>query len=129
MADTFATVADLEAGWRTLTASEQNRAETLLGRASTILSSAVDVVAGDETQAELLMSICCSMVQRAMSVGDAFGVTQQTQTAGSFSHSTSYANPTGDLYLTKQERQLLGIGGRQAGFKSLGGYESGGSDV
>ncbi len=38
------------------------------------------------------------------------GVSQSTQTAGSFSESMSYSNPDGDLYLTSAERKSLGKG-------------------
>lgn len=106
----YATVADLQAGWRTLTAPEQSRATTLLDRAASILDAQVTVVTTDTAQAALLCTVSCSMVQRAMTSTDLFGVSQQSETAGSYSQSMTFANPSGDLYLTKQERKLLGIG-------------------
>lgn len=55
--------------------------------------------------------IVCKMVQRAMQSGGTEGaVTAVQQTAGPYSQSTSYANPQGDLYLTKTERKMLGLG-------------------
>jgi hypothetical protein len=37
------------------------------------------------------------------------------ETTGPFSRSFNYSNPTGDLYLTKAERRLLGGGVQRAG--------------
>lgn len=103
----FATVADLEARWHPLTDSEQAKAEVLIGDASDmIIDAAVDV---DSVRPETLTRICCQMVKRAMiaEATNPTGVTQYSQTAGSFSESGTYANPTGDLYLLAAEKRAL----------------------
>lgn len=109
----FATYQDVEDRWRTLTADEQARCTTLLGDASNILASKVVVVDGDADQAALLRQVCCNMVIRSMVVAssDAFGVDELSATMGPFSQTVQYANPNGDLYLTKFEKGLLGIDG------------------
>ena len=109
----FATYTDVEARWRTLTAAEQAKANTLLDDASNVLSTLVTVDATDEQQAKILKQVCCSMVIRSMVAGasDAFGVEELQATMGPFSQTAQFSNPNGDLYLTKLERKLLGIGG------------------
>lgn len=107
----FATVDDLEARWHPLLDAERERAAVLLEDAALYLSSFVNVDDGDERQAGILKMVSCSMVQRAMSTAqsDAFGVSQQTITADIYSQSLSFANPSGDFYLTASEKRLLGI--------------------
>lgn len=106
----FADVSDIEARWRALDAAEQTRASALIEDASAMLESLVQVNGEDEEQAKLLNMVCCSMVIRAMSATpDAFGVTNATVTAGPYSQSMTYSNPSGDMYLTRMERRLLGV--------------------
>lgn len=107
----FATVQDLEARWRTLSDAEQARAAVLLEDAATMLSAQVGVCSGDDEQASILAIVSCSMVQRVMSVTeDVYGVTKGTMTADIYSQSWTYSNPTGDMYITKVEKAMLGIG-------------------
>lgn len=120
----FATVEELEARWRTLSTDEKTRADALLTDASYMLlgrcESANEVddedTAGQELRASVLRSIVCAMVQRSMLAGDSSpGVKTTQETAGPFSQSFTYANPTGDLYLTAAEMKLLPCG-RQVAF-------------
>ena len=56
--------------------------------------------------------VCCAMVNRAMSAPAALGgASQYSQGAGSYTASVSFANPTGDLYLTRGDRMALGLSG------------------
>lgn len=103
----FATVADLEARWHPLTDAEHAKAEVLIRDASDMmLDTAADV---DAVRPETLTRICCQMVKRAMiaEATNPAGVTQYSQTAGSFSESGTYSNPTGDLYLLAAEKRAL----------------------
>ena len=112
----YADVSDLEVRWRTLTDEEQARAEALLDDASAMLDAYITVDETDEKQLNLLKIVVCNMVERAMSTGDdMYGVTQQSMTAVGFSQQFSYANPTGDLYITKSEKRMLGISGTGKG--------------
>ena len=73
--------------------------------------------AEDEEQATRLRTVCRDMAHRAFaSVAPGYGVTEFSQGGNGFSESMSYANATGDLYLTKTERALLGIGDQQVGW-------------
>lgn len=123
--DAYATVADLEAGWRTLTAAETARAAELLDRATGFVaaklrSRGADADTSDELQALNLRTVCCNVVRRAMSSGGD-GVASMTQAVGSTSASVSWSNPDGAFYLTKSEREMLGISGGRAGWAALGG--------
>lgn len=90
----------------------------LLGQATNIICVEldrhdIDYVSPSETFTACLERITITMVHR--SAGGAggeipFGATQFSQTAGSYTRSASFANPTGDLYLTKAEKLQLGIG-------------------
>lgn len=107
----YATVEDVEARWRDLSADEEARCGVLLDDASLYLDTLVDVNPDDEHQAAVLTTVCCNMVIRSMSAteSDMFGVSQSSMTAGPYSQSMNYANPSGDMYLTKLEKRLLGI--------------------
>lgn len=114
----YATVADLEDRWRTLTSDEQSRAGVLLGDAAVRL----DVLcppSAPPTAAELAarMIVSCEMVKRAMATPGGvagIGVTSVQAGAGPFQETQQFANPTGDLYLTKADKSLLGCGSQVA---------------
>ena len=106
----FADVHDIEARIGVLSAADEERAATLLDDAAAILSALVSVDPDDDEQAELLKTISCNMVIRSMSApADTFGVQSASMTAGAYSQTWQYANPSGDMYLTKLEKRLLGI--------------------
>lgn len=112
----YATVDDLEARWRPLSTAEQDRAEVLLDDAAVYLSALVTVDDSDQEQADVLKVVSCSMVQRVMSSDvDTFGVSQASMTAGSYTQSMTFANPSGDFYLTAMEKRLLGIASSKLG--------------
>lgn len=108
----FATYEDVEARWRTLTADEQTKATVLLEDAANMLLALVRVDESDGQQQAILKQVSCTMVIRSMvaSESTAFGVDKLQATMGPFSQQVSFTNPNGDLYLTKQEKRLLGIG-------------------
>lgn len=108
----YATVDDLEARWRPLSEDEAAKSETLLDDAGVMLASLVTVDGEDEQQLALLRVVSCSMVMRAMmaSESETFGLSQVDYGMGPFSQAAHFANPSGDLYLTAQEKRLLGVG-------------------
>lgn len=126
----FATPSDVEARWRPLSDAEKTRAETLLEDASQkILNEDTRGVLDDlDAVTPTLRKIACYMVIRAMASGVEAGppATQHGWTAGSFQSQTTYANPTGDLYLTKAERRELGFSRQRAGGVDMwaGAYET-----
>ena len=107
----FAEVSDIEIRWRTLDATEADRAEALIDDASAMLAELVDVRDNDAEQAALLKAVCCNMVIRVMSATESenFGASNMSMLAGPYQQSWTYANPSGDMYLTKYEKRLLGI--------------------
>ena len=108
----FADVSDIESRWRTLTSDEEAKAGVLLEDASAMLTTLVNRIdVADSKQLALLKTVCCSMVIRSMSAAesDSYGVDSMSMTAGVYSQSWNYNNPTGDMYLTKLEKRLLGI--------------------
>lgn len=111
----YADVSDLVERWRELSTDEQARAAVLLDDASAMLAQLVDVKESDEQQEALLRTVCCSMVIRTMSAteSDSFGASNMSMSAGVYSQSWSYANPSGDMYLTRLEKKMLGIGGNK----------------
>lgn len=115
----YASVADLEARWRPLDPGEKARAEVLLRDASVRVRAAfptVDERVGAQTlDPDIPLIVVCEMVKRAMLAPvDQAPMTQIQQTAGPFSQGGTFTNPTGDLYMTKGERRLLGAGAARA---------------
>lgn len=107
----YAEVSDIESRWRDLSTEEEARATALIDDASAMLTELVDIDAADDAQLQLLKIVCCNMVIRAMSASeyDAFGASQMSMTAGPYTQQFTYANPSGDMYLTKMEKRLLGV--------------------
>ena len=110
----YATITDYEMRNGTVEPEHVQLVETLLGDAATMLDGLVEIVEGDEHQAEVLKIVSCNMVSRRMAA-DTAGVDQVSYTMGPFAQSAHYANPGGDMWLTKREREMLGIGGFKVG--------------
>lgn len=115
----FATTKDLEARWRTLTDDEKTIAETFLNDAENMLSQLIPDFGTkviDETYKAVLIAVECAIVKRSlMTCFEQAGVSQHTVTAGSYNENITYANPSGDMYLTKNEKKLLGISRQRIG--------------
>lgn len=112
----FAVYTDVAARWRTLSATEQTQATVLLGDASAIVRSeapAVDVrIAAGTLDADLVKAVVAGMVKRAMLASDVEGISAQQEIAGPFQRQQTFSNPLGNLYLTKQDKRLLGMSAR-----------------
>ncbi len=121
----YATVPDLADRWRPLSADEAARATTLLADAAARIDAAKPP-ADPATDLQVRKIISCDMVKRAMLAPvDQPAATQAQQSAGIFSAGITYANPTGDLYLTKGDRALLGLTRQRAGSVWMGQGEDG----
>ncbi|MBD1541025.1 hypothetical protein G9E11_01890 [Arthrobacter sp. IA7] len=111
----FATIEELEAWWRPLDSTERTAATRRLDDASLIIR-AVKPTVDAEITAETLSAavpnfVVRDMVKRSMSSPDDMaGVSQATQQTGPFSQTLQFANPEGNLYLTKLHKQMLGMG-------------------
>lgn len=114
----YATIDDMTALWRTMTADEQERAEQLL----TVVSASLRIEAkkvGKDLEAlieedsdlgEVAKSVTVDVVARAlMTSTDQEPMTQFSQSAGGYSVSGSFLTPGGGLFIKKSELSRLGL--------------------
>lgn len=106
----YAKVSDVQLRMgRALSASEQARCEVLLEDAAAIIDAAAS-----RAGAEAKKVVSCRMVIRALGDGTDMGVpigaTQGSMSALGYSQSWTASGGTGELYLAKTDRQLLGAG-------------------
>ena len=109
----YAEVKDVEAGFRTLSKEEQARCAALLSEAAVIIDGC-----NPDANADAKRLVSCRMVRRQLGEGDSeggvsfpMGSTQGTATALGYSQSwTMSGGSSGELYLSKLEKQLLGFG-------------------
>lgn len=107
----YATIDDLELRWRPLTADESARAQALLDDAALMLDATLSAASIQDVEEGALVAVSCNMVRRAMALSESgmYGVSQGTVSADIYSQTMTYANPTGDMYLTGNEKRMLGI--------------------
>lgn len=110
----YATTQDVEAGFRTLSKDEQAKCTALLEEAALIIDSY-----NKDAQEDAKKVVSCRMVRRQLYDGDSGGVTypmgatQGTASALGYSQSwTMGGGSSGELYLSKLEKKLLGVGDR-----------------
>lgn len=110
MADPFATAQDVADRWRPLNEQEMSRAKLLAYDSSALIRArfpGIDAqVANGQVDRDILQIVVAGMVKRAM-IAPSDGVTQDSDTMGPFSHSQSYANPLGNVFLTKADMTLI----------------------
>lgn len=106
----FATVADLQDRWRTLSEAEESRAGVLLADASVYLRAVCSRhgIAPAE-RADALKIVCCDLVQRKMASPDGAPVSSVTQQGGPYSATVSYAVSSRKFRLYDEDYELLGI--------------------
>lgn len=108
----FAEVSDIEARWKVLTASETVVAGVLLEDASQLIIDTCPYASG--ASANTLKRVVCSVVKRAMMTPPIVGAGSVQQGANGYQATVNFTNPTGDLYLSKSEKQALGYGRQRA---------------
>lgn len=117
MADPFATADDVAARWRPLNSDEQAIATTLAGDASLIIRArfpGIDSeVQSGQVDPAVLVTVVAGMVKRAM-IAPSDGVASQSDGMGPYSHSQTYANPLGNVFLTQADIVLI-LGYQPAG--------------
>lgn len=119
----FATVADLEAAWKPLTADEAARAEVLLLQASNYLRQIAmnngkdldDNIIADPTgvYGANVKMVVTSAVQRSIAspIDMMPDASQWSQSASPYSESMTFAgNVSSTLYFKEKELKLLGLG-------------------
>lgn len=104
----YATVEQVESGFRPLTADERAVCSSLLDEAAIIIDA---YNAGASADAKQVVS--CRVVRRAIAAGDSvipIGATQGSMTAGPYTQSwTMSGGSTGELYLGRTDKKLLSV--------------------
>ena len=109
----YAEVTDVQARMtRTMSADERPVCETLLDDAAAIIDAFAESASADVKRV-----VSCRMVMRALGDGSTSGVpvgaTQGSMSALGYSQSWAISNgSSGELYLSKTEKQMLGKGNR-----------------
>ena len=109
----YAEVQDVEAGFRALSKEEQTRCVALLSEAAVIIDHH-----NPDADADTKRVVSCRMVRRPLGDGEdgvsfPMGATQGTATALGYSQSwTMGSGSSGELYLSKLEKKLLGVGSK-----------------
>ena len=109
----YAEVQDVEAGFRALSKEEQTRCVALLSEAAVIIDHY-----NPHADADTKRVVSCRMVRRPLGDGEdgvsfPMGATQGTATALGYSQSwTMGSGSSGELYLSKLEKKLLGVGSK-----------------
>lgn len=109
----YATTEEVAAGFRTLTSSELTKCAALLEEAAVIID-AFNEAADDDIK----KVVSCRMVRRGIGESDVqmvpMGATQGSASAGGYSQSWTIGTGggVGELYLSKTDKQLLGLGDR-----------------
>jgi hypothetical protein len=110
MADPFADPGDVAARWRPLTDLESVTAQALLDDASALIRAeypGIDgQIASGAVSAQVVLAVTAGIVKRAL-IAPADGVSQQSETVGPYSHSQSFSNPLGNVFLTAADRVLI----------------------
>ena len=110
---TYATVDEVENGFRTLKEDELFKCVSLLEEAAVIIDAYNSSASEDVKRV-----VTCRMVRRAIGEADAqmipMGATQGSAAAGGYSQSWTFGSNggIGELYLEKVEKKLLGTGDR-----------------
>ncbi len=109
----YAEVQDVEAGFRAFSKEEQTRCVALLSEAAVIIDHY-----NPDADADTKRVVSCRMVRRPLGDGEdgvsfPMGATQGTATALGYSQSwTMGSGSSGELYLSKLEKKLLGVGSK-----------------
>ena len=109
----YATVEQVEAGFRELDSDEQEICAALLEEAAVLIDAVAESASADAKRV-----VSCRMVRRGIGDGSAAGIPmgaiQGSQSALGYSQSWTMGTGggTGELYLGKTDRQILGIGNR-----------------
>ena len=120
----FATVDDLRARWTTMPQGLSNDAvQAQLDDAGLRLSTMFPKIPEhpEGKLANVLRMVVCAMVRRALLPAEMEGVDSFTDTQGPFSTTMKYRNPTGDVFITRQERDMIeaALGAAHTGFVNV----------
>lgn len=110
----FAELDELKARWPDMPAGSDPHATVLLEDASQFILDTVPTAANADPKTR--RRIVCSVVKRSMEAGaaDTAGFESIQAGTGPFQYGGKVSNPSGDFYLTKQEKKALGAGAQKA---------------
>ena len=111
----YAIVEEVEVGFRTLTQEERERTAALLEEAALVIDAY-----GKDADPDVKRLVSCRMVRRLLGDGTGgetplypMGATQGSATALGYTQSwTMGSGSSGELYLSKLEKKLLGVGSK-----------------
>ena len=110
MTSIYATVEQVAAGFRPLSAEEEAKCTALIVEAAIMIDTEAKAAPAD-----IKCVVTCRMVRRALGAGDVpLGVTQGTVSALGYSQTWTVGSggAMGELYIGKAERRLLGVSDR-----------------
>lgn len=116
----YATVEQVEAGFRELTTEEEAKCQALIVEAGIM----IDAIAPDANENAKCL-VTCRMVRRQLGSGDdiPIGATQSTVSALGYSQTFGFGSgaSAGEMYLGKAEKILLGVGNKIGASNPYGG--------
>ena len=117
----FATLDELKQRWPDFPAGADTHATVLLDDASQFILDTVPAAGGASVSTR--RRVVCAVVRRSMAAdaADVGGFDSIQAGTGPFSYGGKVTNPSGDFYLTKQERKALGDGTQKAFGVQVGG--------
>ena len=116
----YAEIADVEAGFRDLSEDEEARCTQLLAEAAIM----IDAIAKDAAE-DVKKLVSCRMVRRAIGSAEGditypVGATQGSASAMGYTQSwTITGGSSGAQYLTKFEKQILGVGSKLGSYSPI----------
>ena len=126
----YATITEVEAGYRALNEAERAACPALLDEAAVIIDAYAEGAAAVKKNI-----VSCRMVRRAIasfsSTGSVpMGATQGSMTAGPYTQSWTLGSGSsaGELYLSRTDKNILGIGNRIGSYSPLEGMVVGQDD-
>lgn len=109
----FATVEDLGKRWKAMPSGDRETIQIALEDASQFILDMVP--SASKAEPATLKRIVCSVVRRSLDAdADLVGVESVQTGAGPYQETLKPLNPHGDFYLTKSEKQALGVGRQKA---------------
>lgn len=123
MGASYATIADVELYWRTLTEGEKTTATQMIAdtsakirlRASARGKNFDEMLLANPDLAEVAKTVTVKCVINAMKVVEAVPATQFAESAGGYSISGTYYAPGGGLAISKKDWAELGLGSQTYG--------------
>lgn len=118
----YATIDQVEVGYRALTDTEKGKCEALLEEAAVMIDA---IAPNARSNAKQIVS--CRMVRRALVSADdtMMGATQGSVSALGYTQSWTMGNGSaGELYISRAEKAMLGAGQKIGVSNPYGGFEN-----